>query len=286
MRPRRGTNKAEGDKDKKDFKKDPKKAGFKSKGKPKFIKKKREEQKPMPKDDGTMRLNKYLAHAGVASRREADELIKTGLVTVNGEIVTAMGYKVKPSDEVRYNGTRLKTETKRYILLNKPKGYITTMADERGRNTVMNLVVDACKERVYPVGRLDRQTTGLLLFTNDGEMAKRLTHPKHGVKKIYHVQLDKNLKSSDLDKIKAGIQLEDGMVNVDSVSYVEGAKKNEVGIEIHIGRNRIVRRLFEHLGYQVIKLDRVYFAGLTKKNLPRGKWRFLDEKEVLYLSRI
>lgn len=248
-------------------------------------KKKATEDKPKDPNAGT-RLNKYLAHAGIASRREADELIKTGIVSVNGKVVTEMGYKVMPGDEVRYNNEAIKSETKRYVLLNKPKGYITTMSDERGRNTVMGLVAGACKERIYPVGRLDRNTTGLLLFTNDGEMAKRLTHPKHSVKKIYHVVLDKNLKSSDLDLIRAGLKLEDGVAEVDQASYVEGATKREIGIELHIGRNRIVRRIFEHLGYQVLRLDRVYFAGLTKKLIPRGEWRYLAKEEVEFLSRI
>ncbi len=238
-----------------------------------------------PASDET-RLNKYLAHAGIASRREADELIRTGLVSVNGEIITEMGHKVKPGDEVKYNGAKIHQETKRYVLLNKPKDYITTVSDDRGRNTVMNLLGKACKERIYPVGRLDRNTTGVLLFTNDGELAKKLTHPKHGIRKIYHVHLDQNLKQADFDKIKAGVTLEDGKVSVDEVSYVSGAKKNEVGLEIHIGRNRIVRRLFESLGYKVTKLDRVVFAGLTKKNLERGRWRFLTEQEVSTLKRL
>lgn len=233
-----------------------------------------------------IRLNKYIANSGVCSRREADTFISTGSATVNGKIITEMGYKVKPTDEVRFDDVLISPEAKRYVLLNKPKNYITTMDDERNRKTVMELIHRAAKERIYPVGRLDRQTTGLLLFTNDGEMAKKLTHPKHQVKKLYHVTLDKKLSHEDLKKIGENFVLDGKMVFVDKVSYIENKPKFEVGIEIHSGRNRIVRRIFEHFGYHVIKLDRVIFAGLTKKNLGRGVWRHLTEQEVNNLKMI
>ena len=230
--------------------------------------------------DGTVRLNKYIAASGICSRREADQLITAGLITVNGKSITELGTKVIPGDDVRYNGKRIRNERKVYLLLNKPKDYVTTTDDPKERKTVMLLIQDACKERVYPVGRLDRNTTGVLLFTNDGEMAKRLTHPKHNKKKIYHVFLNKGVSGGDLKKLGDGITLEDGFIQPDAISYVSSENRREIGLEIHSGRNRIVRRLFEHLGYTVTKLDRVYFAGLTKKNLPRGKWRFLTENEV------
>lgn len=232
---------------------------------------------------GPVRLNKYISNAGVCSRREADTLIAAGAISVNGQVVTEMGFKVLPTDEVRFGDKVLQREKPVYILLNKPKDYITTMEDEFNRNHVMQLIKGACKERVYPVGRLDRMTTGLLLFTNDGEMAKKLTHPRSGVRKIYHVTLDKNLKSSDMEKIADGLELEDGDIQVDEIAYV-GERKNEVGVTIHSGRNRIVRRMFESLDYRVEKLDRVIFAGLTKKDLPRGSWRFLTEAEVNILK--
>lgn len=232
---------------------------------------------------GPVRLNKYIANAGVCSRRDADTLIAAGAITVNGKVVTEMGFKVLPTDEVRFGDKVLQREKPVYILLNKPKDYITTMEDEFNRNHVMQLIKGACKERVYPVGRLDRMTTGLLLFTNDGEMAKKLTHPRSGVRKIYHVTLDKSLKSSDMEKIANGLELEDGDIQVDEIAYV-GERKNEVGVTIHSGRNRIVRRMFESLEYRVEKLDRVIFAGLTKKDLPRGSWRFLTEAEVNILK--
>lgn len=235
---------------------------------------------------GLIRLNKYIANAGVCSRREADTLIAAGNVTVNGKVVNEMGYKVSPGDEVRFDGRLLKAEKMEYVLLNKPRNFITTTRDEKGRRTVMELIASASSARLLPVGRLDRNTTGLLLFTNDGDLAKRLTHPKHGVRKIYHVELDKSLKASDLNKIQEGLELEDGPVEVDEVSYVTGAPKREVGIRIHSGRNRIVRRIFEHLGYDVVKLDRVSFAGLTKKDLPRGHWRYLTAQEVNNLRMI
>jgi len=237
-------------------------------------------------DSGEIRLNKYIANSGICSRREADTFIATGSAKVNGKIITEMGYKVKPGDEVRFDDAVISPEVKRYVLLNKPKNYITTMSDERERKTVMELIHRASKERIYPVGRLDRQTTGLLLFTNDGEMAKKLTHPKHQVKKLYHVTLDKKLAMSDLKKIEENFVLDGKMVFVDKVSYIENKPKFEVGIEIHSGRNRIVRRIFEHFGYHVIKLDRVIFAGLTKKNLGRGVWRHLTEQEVNNLKMI
>lgn len=234
-----------------------------------------------------VRLNKYLADAGVCSRREADKLIEAGLVKVNGTTVTRLGTKVKPDDKVYFDGRLLRDEKKYYLLLNKPKGYITTTDDPFERKTVMELVKNACKERIYPAGRLDRNTTGLLLFTNDGELAKKLTHPRHRVRKIYHVTLDKKPAREDMERIAKGIELDDGMVRVDKIARLPGEEnKTQVGIELHSGKNRVVRRIFEALGYQVVKLDRVAFAGLTKKNLPRGKWRFLTEKEVNFLKMI
>ncbi len=234
-----------------------------------------------------IRLNKYLADAGVASRRAADKLIEGGAVTINGEVITQLGTKVMPGDKVQFGGQTLKQEKLRYLLLNKPKGFLTTSDDPFNRRTVMNLVEKACTERIYPVGRLDRNTMGLLLFTNDGELAKKLMHPKFNVKKIYHVFLDKNLTKSDMLSIANGIELTDGKIIPDSIAYVAGADdKKQIGIELHSGKNRIVRRIFEHLGYQVIKLDRVFLAGLTKKDLPRSKWRFLAEKEVNMLKRL
>lgn len=233
-----------------------------------------------------MRLNKYIANAGICSRREADTYIAAGNVTVNGKTVTEMGHKVHPGDEVRFDGRLLQRERKEYVLLNKPQNFITTTRDEKGRRTVMELISRASKARLVPVGRLDRNTTGLLLFTNDGELAKKLTHPRHGVRKIYHVELNKSFKTADLGKLRAGLELEDGPVTVDDASYIDGASKREVGVEIHSGRNRIVRRIFEHLGYEVVKLDRVVIAGLTKKDLPRGHWRHLTEQEVINLKMI
>ncbi len=230
--------------------------------------------------DEIVRLNRFVAASGVCSRREADRLITAGLITVNGKLITELGTKVKAGDDVRFNGKRISNERKVYLLLNKPKDYVTTTDDPKERKTVMLLIRNACSERVYPVGRLDRQTTGVLLFTNDGEMAKKLTHPGYNKKKIYHIFLDKGVSGGDLQKLAAGITLEDGFIQPDAISYVTPENKREIGLEIHSGRNRIVRRMFEHLGYRVTKLDRVYFAGLTKKNLPRGKWRFLTEKEV------
>ena len=237
--------------------------------------------------DGLIRLNKYISNSGICSRREADELIKAGAVTVNGEVVSEMGHKVSADDVIVYGGERLVNERKKYLLLNKPKGYITTMDDPRDRKTVLALIGKACKERLYPVGRLDRNTTGLLLFTNDGEMTKKLTHPSFGAKKIYHVELDKPLTHADLQTILEGIELEDGMINADDIQYVgDGEDKRIVGIELHSGKNRIVRRIFAALGYEVYKLDRVAFASLTKKNLPRGMYRFLSDKEVSFLKML
>ncbi len=233
-----------------------------------------------------IRLNKYISNSGICSRREADTYIKAGNATVNGKIITEMGYKVKLDDEVRFDGALINPESKRYVLLNKPKNYITTMDDERGRSTVMELVRTASKERIYPVGRLDRNTTGLLLFTNDGEMAKKLTHPKHHVRKLYHASLDKKLAMKDLHKIAENFMLEGKMVFVDNISYIENESKTEIGIEIHSGRNRIVRKIFEHFGYKVVKLDRVIFAELTKKNLSRGHWRYLSQQEINNLKML
>ncbi len=236
-------------------------------------------------EKGSIRLNKYLANAGICSRREADVYIKSGNVTVNGKTITEMGYQVQPNDVVRFDDTTINPETKRYVLLNKPKDYITTLDDEKGRKTVMDLVANACDERIYPVGRLDRNTTGLLLFTNDGDLAKKLTHPKYNIHKIYHVVLDKKVEKEHLVEILSpDFKIEDIPVFVDEISFIEGSPKNEVGIEIHSGRNRIVRKIFENFGYSVTKLDRVVFAGLTKKDLPRGKFRHLTEKEIINLK--
>lgn len=237
-------------------------------------------------EDTGIRLNKYISNSGICSRREADTYIEHGSVSVNGKLMTQMGYKVQPTDEVRFDGTLISIEQKRYILLNKPKNYITTMEDDRGRKTVMEIIANATKERIYPVGRLDRNTTGLLLFTNDGELAKKLTHPKHNVRKLYHASLDKKLTLADLDKLRGEVIIEGRKVFIDAVSYVEGERKTEVGIEIHSGRNRIVRKIFENFGYTVTKLDRVVFAGMTKKNLPRGRWRELTSQEVNTLQML
>ena len=227
-----------------------------------------------------LRLNKFLANAGVCSRREADEFIQAGVVTVNGEVVTELGTKILRTDEVKFHDTPVSLEKKVYVLLNKPKDYVTTSDDPQQRKTVMDLVKDVCPERIYPVGRLDRNTTGVLLLTNDGDLASKLTHPKFLKKKVYHVHLDKNLTAHDMQQISEGITLEDGEIKADAVAYADDHDKSQVGIEIHSGKNRIVRRIFESLGYRVTKLDRVQFAGLTKKNLRRGDWRFLTEKEV------
>ena len=234
----------------------------------------------------TTRLNKYIAHAGICSRREADMHISLGVVKVNNKVMTELGYQVKEGDVVHFDGKRITPEKKAYVLLNKPKGFITTTKDEKGRKTVMDLIAKSTPSRVVPVGRLDRPTTGLILFTNDGDLAKKLTHPSSVVKKLYHVVLSKSLKPHDLAQIRRGLTLDDGPVQVDEVSYVKGASKREIGLEIHSGRNRIVRRIFEHMGYEVISLDRVVFAGLTKKDLPRGTWRHLSKQEIDYLNML
>lgn len=263
----------------------------------KFIPRKGEAEKPAvyseeEKISDEIRLNKYLAHAGVASRRAADELIKEGKVKVNGTVVTEMGFKVKPDDKIEFDGKELSLDKKYYVLLNKPKDFITTLKDERDRRTVMELLRGAYaqikalkKPRLYPVGRLDRNTTGVLLITNDGELAQRLTHPSSEVRKVYHVVLNKKLLKEDFDKIaEGGVVLEDGIAEVDEIAYPNPKNHAEVGIQIHTGKNRFIRRLFEALGYEVEKLDRVFFAGLTKKDLPRGRWRFLNEEEVRLLK--
>ena len=250
----------------------------------KYSKKKQIEYKEQFIDPNEpIRLNKYLANAGVCSRREADEYIQAGVVSVNGEVVTELGTKIKRGDEVKFHDQTISIERKIYVLLNKPKDTVTTADDPQARRTVLDLVKGACEERIYPVGRLDRNTTGVLLLTNDGDLASKLTHPSYLKKKIYHVHLDKNLTQADMEKIAAGLELEDGEIQVDAISYTDEAKKSDVGVEIHSGKNRIVRRIFESLGYKVVKLDRVYFAGLTKKGLRRGDWRFLNEHEVNYL---
>ena len=233
-----------------------------------------------------MRLNRFIANAGVCSRREADTYITAGVVTINGKPVNELGTRVMPGDEVRFDGRLLSAEKKVYLLLNKPKDFVTTTDDPHAERTVMDLIKNACEERIYPVGRLDRNTTGLLLFTNDGDLSKKLTHPSHNMKKIYQVSLDKPLTKADLERIAEGVDLEDGFIAADAISYIDNEEKTEIGIEIHSGKNRIVRRIFEHLGYRVKKLDRVFFAGLIKKNLPRGKYRFLDDKEIRFLKMI
>ncbi len=246
-------------------------------------KKQMEHRLKNPHMEESFRLNRFIANSGVCSRREADKLIEEGRITVNGKVVTEVGTKVKFTDNVKADGKSLNPENKVYILLNKPKDFVTTVTDPINRKTVMDLIKNACKERVYPVGRLDRATSGLLLFTNDGELAKKLTHPKYNKKKIYHAFLDKDITKNDMMKIANGFELEDGFIQSDEISYVDNIK-NQVGIEIHSGKNRIVRRIFEHLGYTVEKLDRVYFAGLTKRNLPRGHWRMLTKKEITMLK--
>lgn len=247
----------------------------------KYSKKKQIEYKLVNVDpDAPIRLNKFLANAGVCSRREADEFITAGVVSVNGQVVTELGTKVKQTDEIKFHDQPISIEKKVYVLLNKPKDYVTTSDDPQNRKTVMDLVRNAYKERIYPVGRLDRNTTGVLLLTNDGDLASKLTHPKYLKKKIYHVYTDKNVTAADMRQIAEGITLEDGEIHADAIDYASPTDKKQVGIEIHSGKNRIVRRIFESLGYRVIKLDRVFFAGLTKKNLRRGDWRYLTEQEV------
>jgi 23S rRNA pseudouridine2605 synthase len=241
--------------------------------------------KGQKKETEFIRLNRFIANSGVCSRRDADEHIKNGLISVNGKVITDLGTKVVYTDDVRFKNKRLSAEKKVYILMNKPKDYVTTVEDPHAEHTVLELIGDACRERVYPVGRLDRATTGVLLLTNDGDLAGKLTHPKYKRRKIYHVFLDKPVTKTDLFKIAEGIELDDITVTADAVSYADADDKSQIGIEIHSGQNRVIRRMFETLGYKVKKLDRVYFAGLTKKNLPRGKWRFLTEKEVAMLKR-
>ena len=247
----------------------------------------RKEVLDLPKtkhEDELIRLNKYIAGTGICSRREADEFIQAGLITVNDKLVTELGTKIKPTDVIKYNGERLKEEKKVYILLNKPKDYITTLEDPHAKRTVIDLIRGACRERVYPVGRLDRNTTGVLLLTNDGELTKRLTHPRFEKRKVYQLELNKGLRPADMEKIASGFMLDDGFIKADAISYTDPVDKKQVGIEIHSGRNRIVRRIFEQLGYELRKLDRVYFAGLTKKGLSRGQWRFLTENEIHLLK--
>ena len=232
-----------------------------------------------------MRLNKYIAHCGICSRRAASEHIKNGLVTVNGKVILEIGHRVMEDDEVTFKLKVVKPETNMvYLLMNKPKDTVTTLSDEKGRKTVMDIIGDKVKERIYPVGRLDRATTGLLLLTNDGDLAKKLSHPSHKVSKVYHVTLNQNVTAEHLEAIRNGLTLEDGLVEVDGVEWSKGKDKNEVGIELHVGKNRIVRRIFEHLGYHVNKLDRVYYGGLTKKNVTRGFFRHLTEQEVIMLK--
>ncbi|WP_066631627.1 pseudouridine synthase [Labilibacter marinus] len=238
-------------------------------------------QSSSPKEE--IRLNKFIANAGVCSRREADKLIAEGLIQVNDEVIISVGTKVKLSDKVVYEGRELNAEKLVYVLLNKPKNFVTTLSDPHATHKVIDLVKHACTERIYPVGRLDKMTTGVLLLTNDGDLAKQLTHPSHEHRKIYHAFLDKEITQEDLDKIAEGFELEDGFIKSDKISLVQG-NAMEVGIEIHSGKNRIVRRIFAHLGYEVVKLDRVYFSGLTKKDVPRGKWRMLTKKEVTFLK--
>jgi len=232
-----------------------------------------------------IRLNRFIAHSGVCSRREADELIRNGLITVNGKMVSDLGTKVLAGDDIRYKNRKLSAEKKVYILMNKPRGYITTVEDPHADQTVIDLIGGACTERVYPVGRLDKETTGVLLLTNDGDLTGKLTHPKYKRKKIYHVFLDKAVTRNDLTLLTEGVEIDDEMITADAVSYADPEDKTQIGIEIHSGQNRVVRRIFEKLGYRVKKLDRVYFAGLTKKNLQRGKWRFLSDKEISMLKR-
>lgn len=257
---------------------------FKTKG-PKYDTPASEFKKSEDGKNEPMPLNKFIAHSGVCARREAAELVKDGKVTVNGDLVLEPGYKVTADDKIMVKGKRVFLQRNLvYVLLNKPKDYLTTLKDPQGRKTVMDIIKDATPERIYPVGRLDRNTTGVLLLTNDGELAQKLTHPSFGIRKIYEVKLDKPLTKKDFDSILDGVELEDGMIKADSLAYADSKDKTIIGIEIHSGRNRIVRRLFEHLGYDVRNLDRVMFANLTKKNIERGKWRFLKEKEVRLLK--
>ena len=258
---------------------DNKKSGFK---KP-FAK--RISKKPLKSDKPGIRLNQFIAHSGISSRREADNLIKAGLVQVNGKIIVEMGFKVMPTDTVKFNNETISSETKRYLLLNKPKDYLMSTDDPKKKN-VYELIAKACKEQLYPVGRLDRITSGLLLFTNDGKLSKKLTHSKQRLKKIYHISLDKNLKAADMNKIKEGVRINGFVVDVKTISYVQNSPKKEVGIEIHFGKNSTLKNLFAHLGYKIVRMDRVYFGGLTKKDIARGRHRFLSDKEVSMLKMI
>ncbi|MCK9204346.1 MAG: rRNA pseudouridine synthase [Bacteroidales bacterium] len=245
------------------------------------------QHKEQKEETDLIRLNKYISNSGICSRRDADKLIEAGAISVNGKVVTELGTKIGLTDKVQYGGQSITRETSRYVLLNKPKGYITTTDDPEKRKTVMNLISGACRERLYPVGRLDRNTTGLLLFTNDGTLTKKLTHPRYGIKKIYHVELDKPLTKADYTKIEEGFSLDDGFIKVDQIEFIgDGADKKQIGVELHSGKNRVVRRIFEHFEYHISRLDRVYYAGLTKKNLPRGHWRFLEEQEINMLKMI
>lgn len=256
-------------------------------GKKPFFKKKDEKaEKKTFADEGKIRLNRYLANAGICSRREADKLIESGVVQINGKVVTELGTKVEPGDTVHYGGELISGEKKQYVLLNKPKDYITTMDDPQKRRTVMELVQKACKERIYPVGRLDRATSGLLLLTNDGQLTKRLTHPSSNVRKVYQVTLDKNVSQNHMIQLVEGVELEDGVSTADKAFYAKDGDKSQIILELHSGKNRIIRRMMEALGYKVSKLDRTQFAGLTKKDLPRGRFRHLSEKEVGLLHRV
>lgn len=240
-------------------------------------------KKELPAGTGVIRLNRFIANSGICSRREADNLIAMGLISVNGKVITEMGYKVKPGDEVRYENRVLRAEKSVYILLNKPKGYLTTTNDPQERKTVMQLIGKAVKERIYPVGRLDRNTTGLLLLTNDGELAEKLSHPSYNVKKVYKAELNRPLTKADFERILQGVQLEEGRAQVDNLAIISEDRKT-VGVELHIGWNRVVRRIFEALDYEVVKLDRTLYAGLDKKDLPRGKWRYLTREEIIRLK--
>jgi 23S rRNA pseudouridine2605 synthase len=255
----------------------PREKSFRTSGKP--------GSKQVEKETEQIRLNRFIANSGVCSRREADELIQKGLIFVNGKTVADLGTKVTFKDEVKYKGKLLSSEQKVYILMNKPRGYMTTVEDPHADKTVLDLIGDACSQRVYPVGRLDKETTGVLLLTNDGDLTGRLTHPRYNRKKIYHVFLDKNVEKNDLLRLTEGIELDGELVAADAVSYAEPDDKSQIGIELHSGKNRVIRRLFEGLGYKVKKLDRVYFAGLTKKNVQRGRWRYLNDKEISMLKR-
>ena len=246
---------------------------------------KRISKTPTKSDRPGMRLNQFIAHSGISSRREADKLIKAGLVKVNNKIIVEMGFKVMPTDNVKFNNETIASKTKRYLLLNKPKDYLTTTDDPKKKN-VFELISKSCKEQLYPVGHLDRITSGLLLFTNDSELSKKLTYPKQRVKKIYHITLDKNLKAVDMNKIKNGVNVDGYIQDIETISYVQNSPKKEVGIEIHTGKNSVLKKLFTHLGYKIIGMDRVYFGGLTKKDIARGRYRFLSDKEIAMLKMI